>query len=329
MATYKTVSTQTIIRKVMRDLAPDDANWIHDAVEWIGEALEHIGAGAHVETKGCILDIDDFKGTLPPDVYYINQVAVNDTEQESSLRGKIDDLQALVREVGDVTTVMRNSLANTVTQLQDGTITSNLSKTQLELFGTLGKVKVAALNKIIADSAVIYTSYMNPTVGNLTPLKYCTTNFPRGIHCDECVNERVQTGTDCYLIENDRIKTSFKKGKVCLTYTAFATDSDCYPLVPDDISFKEAMFWYIFKKMLLRGIESPNGFDYMTADQQWKYYCTQARNEAKYPDIARYESFMNQWVRLVPTINEYDTVMEGLGERENLYRGNYSTNSVQ
>ena len=67
----------------------------------------------------------------------------------------------------------------------------------------------------------------------------------------------------------------------------------------------------------------------MTADQQWKYYCTQARNEAKYPDIARYESFMNQWVRLVPTINEYDTVMEGLGERENLYRGNYSTNSVQ
>ena len=151
MATYKTVSTQTIIRKVMRDLAPDDANWIHDAVEWIGEALEHIGAGAHVETKGCILDIDDFKGTLPPDVYYINQVAVNDTEQES-LQGKIDDLQALVREVGDVTTVMRNSLANTVTQLQDGTITSNLSKTQLELFGTLGKVKVAALNKIIADS---------------------------------------------------------------------------------------------------------------------------------------------------------------------------------
>ena len=97
MATYKTVSTQTIIRKIMRDLAPDDANWIHDAVEWIGEALEHIGAGAHVETKGCILDIDDFKGTLPPDVYYINQVAVNDTEQESSLRGKIDDLQALVK----------------------------------------------------------------------------------------------------------------------------------------------------------------------------------------------------------------------------------------
>ena len=43
----------------MRDLKPDDANWIYDAVEWIGEALEHIGAGAHVETKGCILDIDD------------------------------------------------------------------------------------------------------------------------------------------------------------------------------------------------------------------------------------------------------------------------------
>ena len=73
MATYNTTSCKDIIRKVMRDLKPDDANWIYDAVEWIGEALEHIGAGAHVETKGCVLDIKDFKGSLPADVYYINQ----------------------------------------------------------------------------------------------------------------------------------------------------------------------------------------------------------------------------------------------------------------
>ena len=68
-----------------------------------------------------------------------------------------------------------------------------------------------------------------------------------------------------------------------------------------------------------------NGLDYSFADQKWKYYCTQARNEAKYPDIDRYESFMNQWVRLIPQMNRHDNGFEDLGLREDLYRGNYST----
>jgi hypothetical protein len=39
MAVYKTKSSKTIIRKIFRDLKPDnDDNWIDDAIEWIGEA---------------------------------------------------------------------------------------------------------------------------------------------------------------------------------------------------------------------------------------------------------------------------------------------------
>ena len=313
----------------MRDLKPDDANWIYDAVEWIGEALEHVGAGAHVESKGCVLDIKDFKGTLPADVYYINQVALNQTEVSMSLRAKIDDLQEDIKDLGVTYTASAGVLANTINELADGTISSNVN---IQLLNELEKIRKTTdhnLNRLVADAHVIYTSYMNPTTGMLTPMQYCTTNFPRGIHCDECINETVQS-TECYLIENDRIKTSFKEGKLCLSYTAFATDSDCWPLVPDDISFKEAMFWYIYKKLLLSGTVDPNnnGLGYDVADQKWKYYCTQARNEAKYPDMAKYESFMNQWVRLVPRMNVFDNVMDDLGTRENLYRGNYSTNSI-
>ena len=43
MAIYKTISSQALIRKVLRDLRPTNTNWLDDAVEWIGEALEHIG----------------------------------------------------------------------------------------------------------------------------------------------------------------------------------------------------------------------------------------------------------------------------------------------
>ena len=63
-----------------------------------------------------------------------------------------------------------------------------------------------------------------------------------------------------------------------------------------------------------------NGIDYKVAEQQWKYYCTQARNAANYPDIAKYASFMNQWVRLIPSINHHETDFSELGTRETLNR---------
>ena len=78
MAVYKTKSSKTIIRKIFRDLKPADDNWIDDAIEWVGEALEHIGAATQLLQKQCVLTIKDHKVLLPTDLYYINQVAIND-----------------------------------------------------------------------------------------------------------------------------------------------------------------------------------------------------------------------------------------------------------
>jgi hypothetical protein len=155
---------------------------------------------------------------------------------------------------------------------------------------------------------------------SLQPLQYGASNFHKSMHCEGCVNENSRY-EDTYIIDNDYIKTSFVSGKICLSYMAFPTDEDCYPLVPDDISFKEAMFWYVYKKILLSNPRfKNNGIDYGTAEQQWQKYCTQARNAANYPDIDRMESFMNQWVRLVPDLNSHDTAFENLNTRENLNR---------
>ena len=182
-------------------------------------------------------------------------------------------------------------------------------------------ISTAELNSRIV---VLENIYMSDS-SMVTPLAYCTTAFPNAESCPECINQTTKV-KECYFIENDRIKTSFASGKVCLSYKAFPTDEDCYPLVPDDISFKEAMFWYVYKKMLLGG-ETPveNGINYVFAEQQWKYYCTQARNAANYPDIDRYESFMNQWVRLIPNINRHSAGFENLGTRETLHRGSANT----
>ena len=81
------------------------------------------------------------------------------------------------------------------------------------------------------------------------------------------------------------------------------------------------MFWYIYKKLLLSYPKLVNnGVDYMFAEQQWKYYCTQARNAANYPDIDRYESFMNQWVNMIPSLDKHDLAFEQLNSKENFER---------
>jgi len=291
MAIYKNISSKVIIRKIFRDLNPNTDNWIDDAVEWVGEALEHIGASPQLVTKTCIVDIKDYKGAMPPDLYYINQVAINTTA----------DAESMGYNIG----VIRDELNNI---LEGGANSS------------------AQLNEVNARLHVLETAYMDSS--SLTLLAYCTTNFPKSVHCENCVNE-YSTGEDCYYVDDNMIKTSFPRGKVCLSYTAFPIDDDCYPMVPDDISFKEAMFWYVYKKMLLGGMPpTNNGIDYGFAEQQWKYYCTQARNTANYPDIDKYESFLDQWVRLIPNINRHAEGFSALGARESLDRsGKYGVRS--
>tara|TARA_R110002167_G_scaffold37243_4_gene116825 strand:- start:466 stop:1350 length:885 start_codon:yes stop_codon:yes gene_type:complete len=293
MAVYKTISSKEIIRKIFRDLKPSDDNWVDDAIEWIGEALEHIGSASQLVQKQCILTVDNHKVLLPADLYYINQVAINNSVSLAS-SSELDTLTTKVKELkAAIVDAQANSLEYSDTS--------------------------SVLHEINSRIVILENVYFSD--GNrLQPLQYGASNFHRSMHCEGCVNESANY-EDTYIIDDGYIKTSFVSGKICLSYMAFPTDDDCYPLVPDDISFKEAMFWYIYKKILLfNPTFKVNGIKYDFAENQWKYYCTQARNSANYPDIDRYESFMNQWVRLIPSLNRHDLGFEQMNTREDLSR---------
>lgn len=329
MAIYKTTSSQEIVRKVMRDLGPEDSNWIYDAIEWIGEALEHIGASAQLESKTCLVKIKDHKGSLPPDMYYLEQVALNKDQQvKSQLEFTIDRINRSIREISE--TVAKSDQLRSEQfagydsdlQIYNPDLQNIISETPtFNALLELDNNKQSLLRSLYADAHVLYSNYANMDSVQMQTMEVCTASFAPSDDCPDCNH----TTKMCYFTESDRIKTSFKEGTVCLAYKAFPTDKDCYPLVPDSISFKEAMFWYIFKKMLLRGMQPKNGFNYMTANQEWQKYCSQARNEAVFPDIPQMESFMNQWVRLIPNINRSEEQFENLGTREDIYRGMYNT----
>ena len=283
MAIYKTISSKVIIRKIFRDINPNTDNWVDDAIEWIGEALEHIGSAPQLIKRTCVLTTKDYKAALPNDLFYIKQVALNETEGGVSISQQIDTLSELIDDIVSETG------------------TSNYTLNQINS-------RLQVLENELGES------------DNMSILTKCRTNFPKTADCPDCINDN-NLPSKCYYVEADKIKTSFSAGKICLSYMAFPVDDECFPLVPDDISFKEAMFWYVYKKMLLGNMTpSQNGIGYEFAEMQWKYYCTQARNAANFPDIDGYESFMDQWVRLIPNINRHSEGFAGLNRRESLDR---------
>ena len=288
MAVYNQITSRAIIRKIMRDLQTTSDNWIDDAIEWMGEALEHIGSSAQLQEKGCVLTIKNYRADLPTDLYYINQVAINNNVLPS-VENELTDILAKIDAIKE--DLDANPNQNVIRELRDLT------------------------NRLV----VLENIYLADTAG-LQPLAYSTTSFPKSIHCTDCVNEMAKH-KESYFIDAGTIKTSFVSGKVCLSYKAFPLDDMGYPMVPDDISFKEALFWYVYKKLLLgNSVNVPNGINYTFAEQQWKYYCTQARNSAVFPDIDKWESFLNQWVRMIPNMNRHNNAFENLGTREMLTR---------
>ncbi len=347
MAIYKHVSSKEIIRKVFRDLKPATGNWIHDSIEWIGEALEHIGASAQLCTKHAVIPINNHKGSLPGDLYYINQVAVN-----TCVSGSIDSqVDAVINQIENLNSNILNyssQLATASTTSASIAATTSATKSATKSTPAAEAAATSASYSLAATSSAITTIDLNAyrVASNnqlrdlnvnlemltsmyfnqgscLQPLQYGASTFHKGSHCDQCVNETT-TYKETYVINCGSIQTSFETGYVCISYMAFPTDEECYPMVPDDISFREAMFWYIYKKLLLQGEQLRNNrIQYEFAEASWQRYCTQARNAANYPDIDRYESFMNQWVRLKPNLNRHFTFFESLNDREMLQSENF------
>ena len=184
MAIYKTISSKVVIRKIFRDLKPSKDNWIDDAIEWIGEALEHIGAAPQLCKKQCILEVKDHKVLMPTDLYYINQVAINnsvspvDSNELDSLIDKVTELQAAI-----------------VAAQADGLEYSDIA---------------SVLHEINNRIVVLENVYFKDS-NKLQPLQYGASTFHRSMHCEGCVNENIKY-EETYIVYCGYIKNTFKSG---------------------------------------------------------------------------------------------------------------------
>jgi len=124
-------------------------------------------------------------------------------------------------------------------------------------------------------------------------------------------------GASDYHVNHDVVTTAFPNGAIYLRYLAFPVDEDGLPMVPDNVSYRRALFWKCAYHLSLRSPESmPNQRmrDMEYCEQKWQHNCTQARAEANMGDMEQNIKIKNRRNNLFGGGNEDVNGFRNLGK---------------
>ena len=123
-----------------------------------------------------------------------------------------------------------------------------------------------------------------------------------------------------YFIKPGYVSTSIENGYLKVNYDALVLDEDGYPMMPDMISYVEAVYWYIAMK--LKYPEYLNGRlnreIYYDIQRSWNFYCKQAYGESLMPNNDEMEAISNEWNKLIPELNSSEDFYNSVGSRQTL-----------
>lgn len=134
---------------------------------------------------------------------------------------------------------------------------------------------------------VAYNGYRLPRNGGIASNLLTSSDF----------NTLPESISESYVLNPNRIDTSFQTGCVDFFYRGIETDCDGYPVVIDDPKFREALTWYVIMKLLGRGFKH-QVFTYADAEARWKKTYPQAQNRCRAMDIDGYQQFKLSWTGL-------------------------------
>jgi|TARA_R110000822_G_scaffold16329_7_gene55715 hypothetical protein len=305
MSQVKLTSIERVISGIYRDLKPVVELNENDMIEWAGEALEHIGAYPQLEEKVANLTVSDHRVLVPSGLKDIVQIAYKYTEGTST------------------STAMLTTADNCITCDDPcGETACRSCATVCEDAGTL-----------IAN-AQLFLEYYKPNTfratgyyyDNYRPLRKASGPFtaPYTSDCTDCTGIS-PTCEDEYRLDWPYIKTSFKQGHVCIAYVGQPLDERGFPMIPDEVSYIEAIKRYITYKVkyseFLQG-HLPGNI-YMKLEDDWHWYCKQARNKMTMPkSVDDLQNLKDQHIRLLPKPNRYHRFFGHLHSAENLNLGN-------
>jgi hypothetical protein len=300
---YKFVSVKRVIAKVFTDLDLKEGDHrVTDMVEWAGEAVKKIGAFPALSTKITgkggkpLLEITDYQSKLPCDITTINQVSYSPFEggpfYPMTYAAGSFDAQIPNIDTGDNDTPPADLLiADLAISLYGDTYAQ-----ALERINTYPNIREQL-------TALIHNAQESPRIGNDTTS---------------------MSDSYTYVISGNYIKTNLRSGFLMISYQAVPVDNEGYPMIPDDESFEEAIYWYINMKLTYPEWKMGRVRDavYYDAKSSWNFYRKQAYATALMPNVDQLESIKNAWLRLVPEIDEHSTFFSHLNDPQTIYNKN-------
>ena len=118
----------------------------------------------------------------------------------------------------------------------------------------------------------------------------------------------------------DTLTVGIEEGTIYIEYLALPIGEDGFPLIPDDESYREAITWRIAKFLSIQGVLPNPRLTPDYCDNQWQWYCGQARAEAIAPTPDQWDRLNKVYKRMVPLTNEFENNYANLDKGENLYR---------
>ena len=140
-------------------------------------------------------------------------------------------------------------------------------------------------------------------------------------HMSECKDNNKRDLADLtYKIQGNLIYTSIEEGEIELSYEAIATDSEGYPLLPDNSSFTRALELYIKKQWftILFYLVKINPNVLQNVQQEYAWAVGDCQTEFNRLSIDKAESFYNSWRTLLLRDTEHRTGFINNGTKERL-----------
>lgn len=146
--------------------------------------------------------------------------------------------------------------------------------------------------------------------GNGAAFRYSTDSFH--------MSDDHSKGDPTYKLQGNVIYTSIEKGNIEISYTAIATDSDGYPLLPDNSSFTRALELYIKKQWftILFDLGKINPGVLRNTQQEYAWTVGDCQTEFNRLSIDKAESLCNSWNTLIVRSNSHSNGFRNNGAKE-------------
>lgn len=132
---------------------------------------------------------------------------------------------------------------------------------------------------------------------------------PASLFNDTTNKLKIENGSLTYKLNGNYIFTNFECGWVVMAYKAIPLDTDGFPLIPYEESWRKAMefeiAYRISFKLWMRGDISDKVFQKIESERNW--YVRQAVTMSAMPSIDEWESFKNDRLRLIPKPYQHDS----------------------